>query len=50
METKRARFNRSERIILKVMIFVITLVFALLAVESVINMVECEKERIINFT
>ena len=43
METKRARFNRSERLLLKVMIVVITLVFALLAVETVINMVGCEQ-------
>jgi hypothetical protein len=50
MENKRARFNRSERILLRIMVFVIALVFVLIAVESVINLAECEKSRVINFT
>ena len=50
MEIKRARFNRSERVLLKVMVFVIALVFLLIAAESVINMVECDKSRVINLT
>ncbi len=50
MENKRARFNRSERMLLKVMVVVVALVFVLIAVECVINLVECEKSRMINFT
>ena len=50
MEIKRTRFNRSERVLLKVMVFVIALVFLLIAAESVINMVECDKSRVINLT
>jgi hypothetical protein len=50
MENKRARFNKSERVLLRVMVFVIAIVFLLIAAECVINLVECEKSRVINFT